>query len=87
MRGVGAYGLPWREPVGSGNSQPTGSQVLTFTLGCDPARQNYISIKLWGNDAPAQTRGTPPSSANFDHPGRFKGASKSAAPAACPAVP
>ena len=31
---------------------PTGSQVLTFTLAVDPNRQNYLSIRLWGNDVP-----------------------------------
>lgn len=45
-RGVGSYGLPHRAPVGSGSSSPTGSQVLTYTMGCDPGRQNYVSIKL-----------------------------------------
>ena len=42
---VGASaGLTYREP--------TGSQVLTFTLAVDPNLQNYLTIRLWGNDVP-----------------------------------
>jgi hypothetical protein len=30
---------------------PSGS--LTFTLACDPARQNYLTVKFWGSDLDA----------------------------------
>jgi Regulator of chromosome condensation (RCC1) repeat len=48
--GVGAFGQTYRLPYGTGSSDPTGSQVLTFTVSCDPVKQNYITVKLWGSD-------------------------------------
>jgi regulation of enolase protein 1 (concanavalin A-like superfamily) len=42
--------------VGASQSQtyrePTGTQELVFTMAVDPNRQNYFTVRLWGNDAP-----------------------------------
>ena len=41
--GVGISNQTYRLPaVGSG---------ITFTMACDPLRQNYLTLRLWGNDA------------------------------------
>ncbi|HEX8297080.1 MAG TPA: PKD domain-containing protein [Chthoniobacteraceae bacterium] len=44
-------------------------------MGCDPARQNYVTIKLWGNDAPArisiQRRGMEEGGGPVVYPDRF----------------
>ena len=43
---VGAStGLTYRDPT-------TGS-AMTFTLAVDPVKQDYFTVKLWGNDANA----------------------------------
>jgi hypothetical protein len=48
----GAMGLTYREPIGSGVNDPYSSQGLTFTMSVDPSRQNYVTVKVWGGDAP-----------------------------------
>jgi hypothetical protein len=45
-------GMTYREPVGSGVNDPYSSQGLTFTLAVDSAKQNYLTIKLWGGEVP-----------------------------------
>lgn len=42
--GTGSLGQTYRLPVPS-------SQLI-FTMACDPNRQNYVTIKVWGNDTP-----------------------------------
>lgn len=77
--GTGQYGQTYREPVGSGNDSPTGSQVLIFSMACDPNLQNYLTIKLWGSDSNSQmylygASGYPPidvSGGPPAYPGRF----------------
>lgn len=47
--GVGTLGQTFRQvsgPVAAGGQ----NRRFTFTLACDPARQNYATVKLWGND-------------------------------------
>ncbi|MEI8036997.1 MAG: hypothetical protein WCJ14_01280 [Verrucomicrobiota bacterium] len=48
--GTGAYGRGYR--LTRGESGPAAH--LIFTLACDPARQNYLALKCWGNDTPAE---------------------------------
>jgi hypothetical protein len=48
--GTGAGGFTYR--LTRGSTDP--SAHLVFTLACDPTRQNYLSIKSWGNDTPAE---------------------------------
>jgi hypothetical protein len=52
LQGAGQYGFTYRAPVGNGTSVAAGSQALIFTMACDPNRQNYLSVKLWGGDTP-----------------------------------
>jgi autotransporter-associated beta strand protein len=49
-KGVGPFGQTYRLPVGTGNSYAQGTQVLYFTISCDPAKQNYLTVKYWGSD-------------------------------------
>jgi hypothetical protein len=69
-----------------------GKAAWTYSL--DEPAQGRVAVRLrlglldgWCADAPARTRGTPPSSAKYDHPGLFKAAPKTPAPASCPAIP
>ncbi|MBP8604224.1 MAG: hypothetical protein KBI46_00095 [Phycisphaerae bacterium] len=39
---TGGLGQPCRRLSASGS--------ITFTLACDPVRQNYVTVKLWGSD-------------------------------------
>ncbi|WP_179488897.1 choice-of-anchor D domain-containing protein [Granulicella arctica] len=52
--GTGALGLTYREIAASTNSADSGidadNRFLTFTMKCDPALQNYITIQVWGSD-------------------------------------
>jgi PKD domain len=50
--GVGQFGLSYREPFGSGANNPYSSQGLTFTMTVDSSKQNYLTVKVWGGDAP-----------------------------------
>jgi hypothetical protein len=62
LTGTGALGETYREPYGLGDNAIDGPQALTFTVGVDPARQNYLTIKLWGSDVDGGTMylaGTP----------------------------
>jgi hypothetical protein len=34
----------------------SGSGAITFTLACDPVRQNYLTVKLWGGDTVSSTQ-------------------------------
>jgi autotransporter-associated beta strand protein len=46
--GVGALGQTFRAPVGGG---PTaGNDTLAFTLAVSPTSQNYLTVRMWGND-------------------------------------
>jgi DNA-binding beta-propeller fold protein YncE len=65
-----------------------------WTYSLDEPAQGRVAVRLrlgtldgWCADAPARTRGTPPSSAKYDQPNLFKAAPKSPAPASCPAIP
>jgi autotransporter-associated beta strand protein len=80
LAGTGAFNQTYREPYGNNDGTATGSQVLVFTMGCDPNRQNYVSIRLWGNDAnanitlynaPSQTTSTENSGGPYISPNRF----------------
>jgi YVTN family beta-propeller protein len=69
-----------------------GRALWTYTL--DEQAQGRVAVRLslgdatgWCADAPARTRGNPPSSAKFDHPGRFVAARQAPPPPACPPVP
>jgi hypothetical protein len=69
-----------------------GKSAWTYTL--DEPSQGRVAVRLrlgadpgWCADAPAQAKGTPPSTAKFDRPGKFKAQPKSPAPASCPVVP
>jgi hypothetical protein len=69
-----------------------GGSAWTYTL--DEPQQGRIALRLalgdadaWCAEAPAKAQGNPPSTAKNDRPGRFRGAPKSAAPAACPSLP
>ena len=46
--GVGALGQVYREPVGGGPG--AGGNTLAFNMVVDPARQNYLTVRLWGSD-------------------------------------
>lgn len=62
LTGTGALSQTYREPFGLGDNAVDGPQSLTFTLSVDPARQNYLTIKLWGSDVDGGTMylaGTP----------------------------
>ena len=52
--GTGALGLTYREIAPSTNSSDIGidadNRVLTFTMGCSPTLQNYLTIQVWGSD-------------------------------------
>ncbi|HEX3359168.1 MAG TPA: hypothetical protein VHS31_19470 [Tepidisphaeraceae bacterium] len=48
ITGVGTVGAS----VGQTYRDPTGSQIMTFMMAVDPNRQNYLTIRLWGNDIP-----------------------------------
>lgn len=63
-----------------------------YTL--DEPAQGRVAVRLllsdgtgWCAEAPAKVSGNPPSTANNDHQDKFVGQPKSAAPAACPALP
>jgi DNA-binding beta-propeller fold protein YncE len=69
-----------------------GGPAFGYTL--DEPQQGRIAVRLglgdapaWCADAPARTQGNPPSTAKSDHPGRFRAAQKTPAPAACPPLP
>ena len=47
--GVGALGQTYRAPYGSGD-KPAPNQMLRFTLAVDPAKQTYVTVRLWGGD-------------------------------------
>ena len=46
--GVGAYGQTFRAPVGGGPG--AGNNTLAFTLAVSPTQQNYLTVRMWGND-------------------------------------
>jgi len=46
--GVGALGQTFRAPVGGGPG--AGSNTLAFTLAVSPSAQNYLTVRMWGND-------------------------------------
>ena len=46
--GVGAFGQTFRAPVGGGPG--TGTNTLAFTLAVSPSAQNYLTVRMWGND-------------------------------------
>ncbi|MEI6493430.1 MAG: hypothetical protein WCO94_12845, partial [Verrucomicrobiota bacterium] len=48
--GTGSSGRSYR--LTRGESGPAAH--LIFNLACDPARQNYVTVKCWGNDTPAE---------------------------------
>jgi hypothetical protein len=69
-----------------------GKASFAYTL--DEPVQGAVALRLqfgadagWCTSSPARTHGTPPSSATYDHPGRFVGAPKTPPPATCPAPP
>ncbi|MBC7782921.1 MAG: hypothetical protein H7144_03700, partial [Burkholderiales bacterium] len=47
-RGVGSVGAS----SGLTYRNPSGDPDLTFTVAVDPARQNYLTVRVWGNDVP-----------------------------------
>jgi hypothetical protein len=51
LAGVGALRETYRAPnPRAGESPGTDNDHLTFTMKVDPARQNYLTVKLWGGD-------------------------------------
>lgn len=50
--GTDSLGLTWREIAPSLTAasyyDPTQNRVLTFTVVCDPSKQNYLTIQIWG---------------------------------------
>jgi autotransporter-associated beta strand protein len=46
--GVGAFGQTFRAPVGGGPG--AGSNTLSFNLAVSPTQQNYLTVRMWGND-------------------------------------
>jgi autotransporter-associated beta strand protein len=46
--GVGALGQTFRAPVGGGPG--AGDNTLAFTLAVSPTQQNYLTVRMWGND-------------------------------------
>ncbi|MBC7989776.1 MAG: hypothetical protein H7Y19_09370 [Luteimonas sp.] len=50
--GSGAFGQSHRVIVPSPSAAGDGSQnlALRFVMACDPVKQNYITVKLWGGD-------------------------------------
>jgi len=65
--------------------------VVPFSL--DEEQQGRLSVSVvvgptqYCGEAPAKTRGNPPSSARFDNTKRFVGAPDTPPPAACPPLP
>ena len=51
--GTGMFGRTYRVIAASTATpgDPSTNAVLTFNLACDPAAQNYLTVKLWGGDA------------------------------------
>ncbi|HYO10252.1 MAG TPA: hypothetical protein VER17_14890 [Tepidisphaeraceae bacterium] len=47
-RGVGSVGVS----SGLTYRNPSGNPDLTFNVAVDPVRQNYLSVRVWGNDVP-----------------------------------
>lgn len=69
-----------------------GKQPWTYSL--DELSQGSIAIRLtlgtgvtYCANVPAQASGSPPSTARFDQPGRFKGQPKTPPPTSCPPLP
>lgn len=52
--GTGALGLTYREiassPTAANAGNDADNEFLTFTMKCDPALQNYLTIQVWGSD-------------------------------------
>ena len=42
--------------MGQGSRRIGSGGAITFTLACDPARQNYLTVKLWGGDTVGGTQ-------------------------------
>jgi hypothetical protein len=42
--------------LGQSSRRISGSGAITFTLACDPVRQNYLTVKLWGGDTVSSTQ-------------------------------
>ncbi len=69
-----------------------GKAAWSYSL--DEVAQGRVAVRLrlgitdgWCADAPARTRGNPPSSSRYDQPDYFKAAPKTPAPVSCPPVP
>jgi hypothetical protein len=46
----GACHLPYRQAEGTGPGEADSRTKFLFTMTCDPDKQNYLSIKVWGSD-------------------------------------
>jgi regulation of enolase protein 1 (concanavalin A-like superfamily) len=55
LTGIGALNQTYREAYGLGDNNIDGPQSLVFTMTVDPARQNYLTVKLWGSDVDGGT--------------------------------
>ncbi len=100
---LGTNGYRFRNPDSTGaiTQVRIGSDKITLRGGgaqwaytLDEPSQGRIAVRLtlgssrgWCSDAPAKTRGTPPSSANYDRVDKFIAEPKTPAPEACPPLP
>jgi len=51
VAGVGSYGQAYRQPFGNDSNAAKTSQLLVFTMGCDPVRQNYVTVNAGGESS------------------------------------
>jgi fibronectin type 3 domain-containing protein len=48
--GTGALGQTFRQPLSNGVPGVAGNGELVFTMTVDPAKQNYLTVRMWGSD-------------------------------------